>query len=183
VSSPDAYAAVHEQLFARRMVVVDRPLDAETAALVAAQLLALDGTGDEPITVVVNSPGGPLDAAGAVLGSVDLVACPVDTMCIGRAAGTAAVLAASGTGRRRIGAAASLDLRLADIALSGSATRVRDDVEMLRQMRQGLIDRLVATTGQERRLIERDIDRGRVLSAVDAVTYGLADEVVEPRGG
>lgn len=177
----DLRSLVYEQLLARRTIVLDRPLDGETATLVAAQLMTLDAESADTTTLVVNSPGGPLDAVAAVLDTIDLVRGPVDTTCLGQAAGTAAVVLAAGTGHRRIGAGAQVRLRLADVALEGTVRRIDDDVAHLTRLRQGIVDRLVAVTGQERRLVERDLDAGRVLSAPDAVAYGLADEVIRPR--
>jgi ATP-dependent Clp protease protease subunit len=173
---------VYDDLLARRTVLLDRALDGETATLVAAQLMALDADGgddgDEVVTLVVNSPGGPLDAAAAVLDTIDLVRAPLDTTCLGRADGTAAVVAAAGSGRRRIGAGARVRLRLADLELTGPASRLDEDLARHRDLQRALVDRLVAITGQERRLVERDIETGRTLSAAEAVDYGLADEVI-----
>jgi ATP-dependent Clp protease, protease subunit len=174
----DLRSRVYDDLLARRTVVLDRALDGETATLVAAQLMALDADGDQAMTLVVNSPGGPLEAAAAVLDTVDLVRGPLDTTCLGRADGTAAVVAASGTGRRRMGAGARVRLRLADLELSGSASRLDDDLARHRDLQRALIDRLVAITGQDRRLVERDVESGRTLTATEAVAYGLADEVI-----
>ena len=175
-SSPASSPA--DDLLARRTVVLDRALDGETATLVAAQLMALDADGDQAITLVVNSPGGPLDAAAAVLDTIELVRGPLDTTCLGRADGTAAVVAASGSGRRRMGAGARVRLRLADLELTGSASRLDEDLARHRDLQRVLVDRLVAITGQERRLVERDVETGRTLTAVEAVDYGLADEVI-----
>ena len=174
----DLRSRVYDDLLARRTVVLDRALDGETATLVAAQLMALDAEGDQAMTLVVNSPGGPLDAAAAVLDTIDLVRGPLDTTCLGRADGTAAVVAASGTGRRRMGAGARVRLRLADLELTGPASRLDDDLARHRDLQAALVDRLVAITGQERRLVERDVETGRTLSAAEAVDYGLADEVI-----
>jgi ATP-dependent Clp protease protease subunit len=199
----DPRAQVYEQLLSRRIVFVERALDAETASLVAAQLMTLDadadagsgggagtgtGAGDDadadvtslqPVTLVVNSPGGPLDAAATVLDTVDLMRCPVDTTCIGQATGTAAVVVAAGTGARRAGRSAQFRLRFPEVDLTGSATQLRDQVVEVRRLHDLLIDRLVAVTGQERRLVVHDLERGRALSAEEAVAYGLVDEVVE----
>jgi len=173
---------VYERLLERRTVMLDRPLDAEAASLVAAQLVSLDGEGDGPITLVVNSPGGPLDAVPAVLDALDLVRGPVDTTCLGQAGGTAAVVLAAGTGRRRIGPGAHVRLRLAEVELQEPADRIDAEVAHLAELRRAVIDRLARCTGQERRLVERDVDAGRSLSAPEAVTYGLVDEVVGAPG-
>jgi ATP-dependent Clp protease protease subunit len=179
-SPDDVRASMYERLLERRTVMLDRPLDAETATLVVAQLMTLDAGGTDPITILVNSPGGSLDAAAAVLDTIDLVRGPVDTTCLGQAAGTAAAVLAAGTGRRRVGAGAQVRLRLADVAVAGPAARLDADLAHLRELRRALIDRLATITGQDRRLIERDIDAGRSLSAPEAVAYGLVDEVLAP---
>jgi ATP-dependent Clp protease protease subunit len=175
-------STVYEHLLARRTVMLDRPLDDEVASLIAAQLMSLDAESADPITLLVNSAGGPLGAAVAVLDTIDVVRGVVDTTCLGQAVGTAAVVVAAGTGRRRMGAGAQMRLRLADVELTGPAGRLEADLAQLRSLRQALVDRLVAVTGQERRLVERDIDAGRALTAPDAVSYGLVDEVIEPGG-
>jgi ATP-dependent Clp protease protease subunit len=174
----DLRSRIYDQLLARRTVLVDRPLDGATATFVSAQLMTLDADGDDRIELIVNSPGGPLDAASAVLDTIDLVRCPVDTVCLGQAIGTAAVLVASGTGRRRAGTTARLQLRLADAELAGSAARLAEEAAALRRANDAMIDRLAAATGQTRQLVERDVERGRVLSGQDAVSYGLVDDIV-----
>jgi ATP-dependent Clp protease, protease subunit len=176
----DLRSRVYDQLLARRTVLLDRALDGETAMFVAAQLMTLDAEGTEHITLIVNSPGGPLDAAATVLDTIDLVRGPVDTTCLGQASGTAAVVVAAGTGRRRVGATAQLQLRLPEVELAGTATRLDDEAAHLRHLQDAIVDRLAAATGQDRRLLARDVDRGRVLTAPDAVAYGLVDEVIDP---
>lgn len=178
--SGDLRALVHERLLARRTVMVDRPLDVETASLVAAQLVTLDTASAEPVTLVVNSPGGAIDAAAAVLDTIQIVRGAVDTTCIGQAVGTAAVVVAAGTGRRRIGAGAWMRLRFGDVELSGPATHVGRDMAQVHAIERSLVDRLAAITGQEPQLIQRDVEAGRSLSAPEAVAYGLVDEVIEP---
>jgi ATP-dependent Clp protease, protease subunit len=177
----DPRALVYERLLARRTVVVDRELDISGATLVAAQLMTLDADGDDPITLLVNSPGGPLDAAATVLDTMHLVQCTVDTTCLGQAVGTAAVVVASGTGTRRAGAGARFSLRLPAIELSGPASRLQDEMEHHGRLRDLVLDRLVEATGADRRMVARDVDRGRNLTAAEAVGYGLVDEVLTRR--
>ncbi|HEX6238360.1 MAG TPA: ATP-dependent Clp protease proteolytic subunit [Acidimicrobiales bacterium] len=189
--SEDWRSSVYGDLMARRTIVLDGPLDVERASLVAAQLLALDGeddrrrederSGPRPITLVINSPGGPLEAATAVLDTMDLVADPVDTTCLGQATGTGAVVLAAGTGRRRAGPSSLIRLRLPEVALDGRAGHLAEEAAHLGRLHDALIDRLAAATGQEHRLVARDVDAGRLLTAEDAVAYGLVDEITTRR--
>lgn len=174
----DIRAGLYDRLLARRTVLLDRALDTAVATAVAAQLMSLDADADRPVTLIVNSPGGPLDAAATVLDTLATVAAPVDTTCLGQAGGTAALVVASGTGRRRAGAGARFSLRLPDVALSGPATHLDSAVEHLAVLRDMVLDRLVEVTGADRRMVARDVDRGRALTAPEAVTYGLVDEVL-----
>jgi ATP-dependent Clp protease protease subunit len=178
----DLRSRVYERLLSRRTVFLDRALDGETASVLAAQLMTLDADGSDPITLLVNSSGGPLEAVGGVLDTIDLVECPVDTTCLGQAVGTAAVVVAAGTGRRRTGAGAVFRLALADVELSGTAGQLGDQVGLLRRLHDDLVERLAALTGQDLKLVARDVERGRALSADEAVAYGLVDELVRKGG-
>jgi ATP-dependent Clp protease, protease subunit len=184
-TTDDWRAGVYGDLLARRTIVLDGALDTERASLVAAQLLALDGEGDSgssddrtrAITLVINSTGGPLDASAAVLDTIELVASPVDTTCLGQATGTAAVVLATGTGRRRAGPSSLIRLRLPDISLDGRAGYLAEEAAHLGRLHDSLIDRLATATGQERRLVARDVEAGRGLTADEALRYGLVDEI------
>ena len=170
-------STVYAELLERRIVFVRDRLDHDTATLVTAQLMTLDAADTTSVTLVVNSRGGPVDAVAGLLDTMDLVRCPVDTSCIGRAEGTAAVVVAAGTGRRRCGRGATFRLRLPDLEAAGPADRLRRDVESATRVQRGLVDRLAAITGQSRALIARDVERGRLLGADEAVSYGLVDEI------
>ncbi|MGH9227924.1 MAG: ATP-dependent Clp protease proteolytic subunit [Acidimicrobiales bacterium] len=172
-------STIYAGLLERRIVFVRDRLDHDTATLVTAQLMTLDAD-TTPVTLVVNSGGGPVDAAAGLLDTMDLLRCPVDTSCVGRAEGTAAMVVAAGTGRRRCGPGATFRLRLPDLEAAGPADRLRRDVESATQFQRGLVDRLAAITGQSRALVARDVERGRLLTSDEAVAYGLVDEVSSP---
>jgi len=170
-------SSIYTELLERRIVFVRHRLDHDTATLVTAQLMTLDAEATSPVTLVVNSGGGPVDAVAGILDTVDLIRCPVHTSCVGRAEGTAAVVVAAGTGSRRCGRGATFRLRLPDLEAAGPADRLRRDVETATRVQRELVDRLAAITGQSRALVARDVERGRLLTADEAVTYGLVDEV------
>jgi ATP-dependent Clp protease, protease subunit len=170
-------STIYTELLARRIVFVRDRLDHDTATLVTAQLMTLDAEDASPVTLVVNSGGGPVDAVTGILDTIDLVRCPVDTSCVGRAEGTAAVVVAAGTGHRRCGRGATFRLRLPDLEAAGPADRLRRDVETATRVQRELVDRLATIAGQSRALVARDVERGRLLTADEALTYGLVDEV------
>jgi len=173
----DLGSTVYAELLERRVVFVRDLLDHDTATLVTAQLMTLDADDTTPVTLVVNSGGGPADAAAGLLDTIDLLRCPVDTSCVGRAEGTAAVVVAAGTGRRRCGPGATFRLRLPDVEAAGPADWLQREVEDATRLHRRLVDRLAAITGQSRGLVARDVERGRWLTADEAVAYGLVDEI------
>ena len=71
---------------------------------------------------------------------------------------------------------------LPDVELAGTAQRLGDDAAAYRRLHDSVVDRLNETTGQERRLIGRDVEHGRALSADEAVGYGLVDEIIRKGG-
>ena len=99
------------RLYERRTVLLGRGLDSAAATDIAAELMSLDGRSGQPIELLVNSPGGPVDDVFAVLDVIALLRAPVTVTCFGRALGTAAVLLASGTGPRRATTNATISLR------------------------------------------------------------------------
>jgi ATP-dependent Clp protease protease subunit len=171
-----------QRLFERRTVMLTGPLDGEASSLVAASLMALDAEGDQPVTLLVNSPGGPVEDGMAIVDVLDLLGVPVDTTVIGQAVGTAAVVVACATpGRRRAAPNARLSLRLAEGALQGPAGRLEREAADLVAARDRLVDRLAAATGRDRTELVDAVDRGPTLSADEAVAYGLVDEIASRR--
>ena len=131
--------------------MVTGALDGEAATAVAAMLMALDAEGDDPVSLLVNSPGGPVEAGVAVVDVLDLLGVPVEATCFGQAVGTAAVVVACATpGRRRAAPNARLSLRLAEGALEGPAGRLEREAADLLALRDRLVDRLVEATGRPR---------------------------------
>lgn len=168
-------------LFARRSVWLRTPLDHDAASLLSAELLALDRQSADPIELIVNSPGGPVTAALGVIDTLDLLAAPVTTLCLGQAMGTAAAVLACGRAVRRATPTARLSLRLEGSEVSGTARELRSQAGLLLHLRDQLAVRLAAATGQLPAMIVIDLEEGGVMTAEQAVGYGLVDEVAGPR--
>ncbi|MPY95883.1 MAG: hypothetical protein GEV08_23355 [Acidimicrobiia bacterium] len=178
---PDPFA----RLAARRTLFVHGPLDTAASNQLAAQLMALDAASPQPITLLVNSPGGPLEDLAPLLDVLSIVTAPVGATCLGQASGTAAVLVACATGRRRAAPAARLGLRLGPVAAPATLTGTAEELELLARDHQARLDDLARLLSQVSRLdIERarkELESGPLHDAAAAVEAGLVDEVHERR--
>jgi len=178
----DRHRDTFSHLFARRSLWLRTPLVHDAASQLSAELLALDRESADPIEVVINSPGGPLDAALTVIDTLDLLRAPVATLCLGQAMGTAAAVLACGlAGRRRVTPTSRVGLRLPPGEARGSAAQLAGQAEQLRSMRDHLALRLATATGQLPALIVIELDGGGFMTAEQAVGYGLADEIAGRR--
>jgi ATP-dependent Clp protease protease subunit len=168
-------------MFARRSVWLRTPLDHEASSRLAAELLALDAESHRPIELIINSPGGPVEAALGVVDTLDFVQAPVTTLCIGQALGTAAAILACGSSARRATPTARLSLRLGSLELAGSASELRGQAQAALELRDRLALRLAAATGHLPAVVVIDLDEGGFMTAEQAVGYGLIDEVADHR--
>jgi ATP-dependent Clp protease protease subunit len=168
-----------QRLFDRRRILVSGPLDSRAAQELCAQLMALDGASAQVVEVVLNSPGGAITELSVVLDVVELMRAPVAITCVGTARGTAAILLACGSGRRRAGSHATVSLRCElPEALGGTAAEITRQAEELQRLRDRLRAVVVEATGQPAETIAAELDHGLLHDAVGARDLGIVDEVL-----
>ena len=163
-------------LFRRRTVLLSGELDDEAASRAVAELMTLDATGDEPVQLQLDSAGGSIDAAFAVMDTIDLCGVEVRVTCIGRADGPSVGVLAVGH-RRAASEHARIRLADPDLAVEGQASEIADRTASLLARVADFHARLAAATRRTPEQVAEDCRRGRYLSAAEAVTYGLIDEV------
>ena len=168
-------------LLERRIVLVTGELDSALAGRAAAEVMMLDASGDDAIEMRLDSGGGSLDAAFTLIDTIDLCGVDVQITVAGRVEGPAVGVLAVGHLRR---ATEHSRLRLKDpsIELTGSAAALaelaRAELERLARFH----DRLAAATGRPLEEVKADFAAGRYLSASEAISYGLLDEIVRRPG-
>ncbi|MGI5484030.1 ATP-dependent Clp protease proteolytic subunit [Streptomyces lavendofoliae] len=176
----------YSTLLAERIVFLGTPLDDTAANDVIAQLLYLEyAAPDRDISLVINSPGGPVGAMSAVHDTMRAVRCDVETTCAGQAASTAAVLLAAGTPGKRLALPGSRVLvrqPAPDEPLHGQPPDLDVQARELLRQRDLLAAALSRHTGRDRERVDADLERDTVLDAAGAVAYGLVDHVVTRRG-
>ncbi|GAA2382139.1 ATP-dependent Clp protease proteolytic subunit [Dactylosporangium salmoneum] len=167
-----------EQLFGRRMVFLRGPIEPEMASRAAATLLALDAGGAEPISVHMSAEQGTLAAVWTLVDAIDAVRAPVHATAVGEV--SAAALGVFCAAAQRT-AFAHARFRLAEPKVSspgGTADQVVAEAGRYLRDLEDLILRIAAATGQTRARVEDDLQSGRVLTAEDAIEYGLISSIV-----
>jgi ATP-dependent Clp protease protease subunit len=116
----------------------------------------------------------------AIYDTMQFVGCNVATYCMGQAASMAAILMAAGTkGKRFVLPNSRILIHQPLGGARGTATDISIQAEEILRMRSRLNEILAAHTGQTLAKIEEDVDRDRFMSADEAVSYGLADQIIK----
>lgn len=171
---------VAERLFERRIVLAHGELTEERGTAWCGQLLTLGAAGRAPITLHVSIPDGDLGAALTLMDTLDALTVEVHAMVTGRLGGPALGLLDAVTSRR---ASPGAIIRLGEpkVTASGNADQLATAEEETRRMLDTLYLRLSRLTGREPDEVRADARRGRLLSAAEAVDYGLLDSLTEGR--
>lgn len=167
---------LESHLFDRRIVVVRGPLDHEAATRAASKLMTLDATSDDGCELQLDSGGGPLEAALAIVDVIDAMGVAVHAKCLGRVEG-AAVAVAAVCNRRT--AMPHTRFRLSDppVEIEGRASDIGHQLEYQQALLGRYHDRLAEATGQSREATRAACDAGRYMDAGEALAFGLIDEV------
>lgn len=175
---------IYSRLLKDNVIILGQPVDDSVANLVTAQMLFLEAENPEKdIWLYINSPGGSITAGMAIYDVMQYVKPDVATICIGQAASMAAVLLSAGKKGKRYALPNSRVLIHQPLmyGLGGQASEIDIHAKDIMRMRQRLNQILADHTGQDVDKINLDTDRDYILSAEDAVTYGIVDQVMARR--
>jgi len=170
--------AALQLLLRKRIVFLRSAIQGTVAGDVAAQLLALDATSSDPITLVIDSPGGDVSGLFTILDTMRSLDSKVDTRAVGMAASSAAVILAAGTGVRSATPNARIMLHQPHGGIQGATSK---DIEIAAKeflFLKGRLEQILAErTGQPLDKVRADTDRDFWMSADEALTYGLIDQI------
>ena len=177
MSQEARYGDVGDQLMRERIIILGE-VDVASAQLAVGQLLLMEREdADAPVTLYVNSATGPLDPALSLHGAMQLVSCPIATVCTGVAAGAAVLLVGAGApGRRAALPHARFVVRLPAPTGQGDLAAAAEEVA---RTRQTLVELLAAATHHPEETVRSDLERGRFMTSRQAVEWGLIDEVLD----
>ena len=174
---------IYSRLLRERIIFVTGAVEDHMASLITAQLLFLESENPKKdVFMYINSPGGVVTAGLAIHDTMQYIRPRVGTVCIGQAASMGSFLLAAGEPGMRVALANS---RIMVHQPSGGAQGMAADIEIqareILRMRDLLESMLARHTGKEESAIRKDIERDKILTARQALEYGLIDQVLEPR--
>jgi ATP-dependent Clp protease protease subunit len=174
---------LYSRLLKDRIIFLGTPITDEISNVIMAQLIHLEG--EDPakdINLYINSPGGSVTSALAIYDTIEFIKPDVTTICMGQAASAAAILLAAGTKGKRF---ALPHARILIHQPHGGAEGQSSDIEIQAreiQRIRDLLDQILADkTGQDLSKITADTDRDFIMTAEEAVTYGIIDQVLQSR--
>ncbi len=174
---------IYSRLLKERVIFLVGQVEDYMANLVVAQLLFLESENpDKDIHLYINSPGGSVTAGMSIYDTMQFIKPDVSTMCIGQAASMGAILLTAGAKGKRFCLPHSRVMIHQPLGgFSGQASDFDIHAKEILSIREKLNKILSHHTGQTMKKIQSDTDRDNFLSATDAVTYGLIDEVLTDR--
>ena len=174
---------IFSRLLNDRIIVLSDEVNDQTASIVIAQLLYLEGQDStKDISLYINSPGGSVSAGLAIYDTMQYIKCDVSTICMGMAASMGAFLLSSGAkGKRFALPNAEIMIHQPLGQARGQATEILIHADHIKHTRERLNQILAENCGQPLEVIEKDTERDNFLTATAAAEYGLIDKVLEKR--
>ena len=174
---------IFSRLLNDRIVMLCDEVNDASASLVVAQLLYLEGQDpDKDISLYINSPGGSISAGMAIYDTMNYIKCDVSTICMGLAASMGAFLLSSGAKGKRLALPNSeIMIHQPSSGVQGQATDMKIRTDWVIRTREKLNRIMSEQTGQPLEVMERDTERDNLMTAQQAVDYGLVDKIIDHR--
>ncbi|HKH81433.1 MAG TPA: ATP-dependent Clp endopeptidase proteolytic subunit ClpP [Methylovirgula sp.] len=174
---------IYSRLLRERIVFLTGPVDDHVASVVVAQLLFLEAENPKKeISLYINSPGGVVTAGLAIYDTMQFIRPKVSTLCIGQAASMGSLLLAAGeAGTRYALPNARIMVHQPSGGFQGQASDIVRHAEDIMKVKRRLNEIYVRHTGRDYDSIENTLDRDHFMSAEEARTFGIIDQVLEKR--
>ncbi len=174
---------IFSRLLEDRIIFLGEEVNDTSASLVVAQMLFLEAKDpDKDIQLYINSPGGSVTAGMAIYDTMQYIKCDVSTICIGMAASMGAFLLAAGAKGKRFALPNSEIMIHQPLGgMQGQTTDIKIHVDRMVKIKENLNKILSERSGQSYETICADTERDNFMTAEEAKTYGLIDDVIMPK--
>ena len=174
---------IFSRLLNDRIIMLTEEVNNQTASLVVAQLLYLEGQDPtKDISLYINSPGGSVTDGMSIYDTMNYIKCDVSTICMGMAASMGAFLLSAGArGKRYALPNSDIMIHQPSGGAQGQATDMLIHTQHIIDTKKKLNEILAANTGQPYDVIAKDTERDNFMTAQEALEYGLIDKVITNR--
>jgi ATP-dependent Clp protease protease subunit len=174
---------IYSRLLNERIVILGTPIDDQISNLIVAQLIHLESEDpDKDIFLYINSPGGSVYAGLSIYDTMQFVKPDIQTICFGIAMSMGAVLLAGGAKGKRMSLPNSKVLIHQVMGgFQGQATDIEIQARETLALKKRLEEIIADHTGQEVEKVSKDMDRDYFMTAEEAKTYGIIDNVLAHR--
>ncbi len=170
---------IYSRLLKDRIIFLGTDVNEHTANLIVAQLLFLDNESDKDINFYINSPGGSVYDALAIYDTMQYLRSDIQTVGIGVQASAAAFLLSSGTkGKRFLLPHSTVMLHQPSSGTRGKVTDQEIDLRESLRVKRLLEEIMAKNTGKPIKTIHKDMERDFWMTAEDAKSYGVVDDVI-----
>jgi len=172
---------IFSRLLKERIIFLSGQVDDNVSTLVCAQLLFLESENPKrDIYLYINSPGGVVTSGLAMYDTMQYIKPDVATVCIGQACSMGSLLLAAGAAGKRYSLPnARIMVHQPSGGAQGQATDIEIQAKEILSLRQRLNGIYVKHTGQKLKAIEEALERDNFMSAEDAKTFGIVDQIVD----
>ena len=171
---------IYSRLLKERIIFLGTAIDDYVSSLIIAQLLFLEADdADKDIYMYINSPGGVITSGFGIIDTMNYIKPDISTICVGQAASMAAMILSSGTkGKRSALENSRIMIHQPLGGVQGQATDIEIHTKEILFLKERLNNILADNTGKTVKAIEKDTNRDNFMSAQEAVSYGIIDEIV-----
>jgi len=171
---------IYSRLLKDRIIMLSGEVNDQVASTIVAQLLFLEAQDpDKDIYFYINSPGGVITSGLAMFDTMNYIKPDIVTICIGQAASMGAFLLSSGTkGKRYALPNARIMIHQPSGGAQGQSTDIQIQAEEIQRLKDTLNQIMGDNCGKKAKQLEKDTERDNFMSSVEAVEYGLIDQVL-----
>ena len=172
---------IYSRLLKERIIFLGMSIDDNISSLIIAQLLFLESEdSDKDIYMYINSPGGVITSGFGILDTMNYIKPDIATICVGQAASMAAMILSSGAkGKRSTLENSRIMIHQPLGGVQGQATDIEIHTKEILFLKERLNKILSNNTGKSVKTIEKDTNRDNFMSAEEAISYGIIDEIVK----
>lgn len=174
---------IFSRLLKERIIFMTGQVEEHMAHLIVAQMMFLEAENSEKdIYLYINSPGGVITAGMSIYDTMQFIKPDISTFCMGQAASMGAFLLAAGAKGKRFCLPNSRVMIHQPLgSFQGQATDIEIHAREILKVKMRVNELMAKHVGQPLKVIERDTERDRFLSASEAVDYGLVDAILSQR--